>query len=187
MVRGKKVILMNNAHHDEIKKREYIIASDKGLWTDSADLATHPLDSETCCVTGATAGELTGRADKEPAVAVAVAAVAAAAAAAAAARRDEEETDPVSVTALPSSIMESRFFRLLENAPVNRTSSRACSVPNAKKRKKCKSVPWKKAKCQNSAGDATAQKYVQIESIAQRKTYPFIGRIRLIFGIIPSQ
>ena len=49
-----------------------------------------------------------------------------AAADAAAASRDADEAEPLNVTALPSSIMESLLRLLEEYAPVIRTSSRAC-------------------------------------------------------------
>jgi hypothetical protein len=91
--------------------------SDRCRWTDAAYC---PLVSETCCAAGVTAGELRGKADEGPGAAALVAA-----AVAAAAKREAAETDPVSVTALPSSMMESRFFRLHEKEPVNRTSSNA--------------------------------------------------------------
>ena len=59
-------------------------------------------------------------------VAVADEADAAEAADAADASRDADEAEPLNVTALPSSIMESLLRLLEEYAPVIRTSSRAC-------------------------------------------------------------
>jgi hypothetical protein len=87
-----------------------------------------PLLSETCCAAGVIAGELCGKTDDGPEAAALVAA-----AVAAAVEREAAETDPVRVTALPSSMMESRFLRLHEKEPVNRTSSNAWYCKNKTK------------------------------------------------------